>query len=70
MLVTEVQMEFLKKASTDCVFSCPDGTIIQEALQSLVVSGDQMTMKLQSTGKNAHGETIARAIFTWSVKRR
>ncbi len=70
MLVTEVQMEFLKKASTDSEFSCLDGRVIRESLQSLALPGDQVVLKLHATGQNASGETIARAVFTWSVKRR
>ena len=68
MLVANNNGNFTKKATGRISFSCTDGTLIQEAIQKAIVSGEGQTIWMKSVGKNEKGEQVSEMNFEWSIK--
>jgi len=68
MLVTKVEGEFFKKAVGKITFTCYDGTIIANAIDTTLQTGEGVTVHCTSTGINEQGEIVAQFIFIWSFK--
>ncbi|MCW3125894.1 MAG: hypothetical protein JWO03_1552 [Bacteroidetes bacterium] len=70
MLVTNVEGEFVKKATGLTVFTCEDGGPMQQTIEECVTTGEGRTYVCTSTGRNNNGEVVAKFRVTWSFKAR
>ena len=68
MLVTGLEASYFKKAIGRTYFSCQDGAAIKNCIEEAIKTGDGVSIKAKSTGKNAAGEIIAEFYITWSFK--
>jgi hypothetical protein len=68
MLVVSTQAHFIKKATGTILFSCEDGSVIQNAIDEAIATKEAKTIICKSIGKNEAGETVAEFNFTWSFK--
>lgn len=69
-LVVGTKGNFLKKATTKTVFICEEGSLVQEAIENAISTGEGSVFTLRSVGYNLGNELIAEFEFTWSVKSR
>jgi hypothetical protein len=70
MLIVNIEGSFIKKATGKVVFTCTDGSIVNEAVERAIATGQGTTVKCASTGVNEQGEIIAEFLCTWSFKAR
>ncbi|HEY8403501.1 MAG TPA: DUF4442 domain-containing protein [Flavobacteriales bacterium] len=70
MLVSNLEAEFLKKASGRTTFKFEDGHLIKEAIRQTVLTGEPRTVRCKATGYSEKGEKEAVFYVTWSFKRR
>jgi hypothetical protein len=68
MLVTKMEANYFKKATSTSFFTCEDGLKIANAVNDAISSGDGKTVTVKTTGRNKDDETIAEFLFTWSFK--
>ncbi len=68
MLVTNIETEFLKKASSTITFTCEEGIKIIEAVQQAIDTGEGIKVTVNSTGTLSNGEIASRVKITWSFK--
>ena len=68
MLVTGIEAKFVKKVTGLAVFSCTDGTAIDQAIGEAIATGESRTIACRSTGTNSEGETVSEFVVTWSFK--
>ncbi|HPK09568.1 MAG TPA: DUF4442 domain-containing protein [Saprospiraceae bacterium] len=69
MLVVNSHAEFMKKAIGKITFHCTQGNEVFETLINMT-EGDKSTIILHSIGTDEDGDTIMKAEFTWSLKKR
>ncbi len=70
VLVTGIEAEFVKKATTITTFTCEDGRLIRDAIELAISSGEGTTCRTVSTGVSKDGVVEARFWVTWSFKKR
>lgn len=70
MLVLEQRAEFLKKASSEIIFTCEDGENVFQAVSAAVATLQPQTVTMLGTGRNTSGEVVARIYITWTFKLR
>jgi hypothetical protein len=70
MLITKVEVEFVKKADTLTVFICEEGAAIELAVQQALDTGQGAQARVLTTGRNTAGEIVCQAWFTWSFKQK
>lgn len=70
MLVVDLEATFLKKAVDTSFFTCEDGPQIFAAVAETLETGEPVTVRALSVGRNPAGEEIARFYVTWSFKSR
>lgn len=70
MLVTGMQASFVKKATGKTYFTCEELNGMQAAIQQAVVTGEPVTITVNTTGKSLDGTVIATFAITWSFKKR
>lgn len=68
MLVVKVESEYYKKATGVTIFTCTAGDRIRETIEKTIRSGEGENIRVQSTGRNNQGETVAEFWITWSFK--
>jgi len=68
MLVTRVEGDFVKRATDVSTFICEDGWLIRDAIESTIETGEAITLKAKSVGRNKAGEEVATFYITWSFK--
>ena len=68
MLVTSLEANYFKKAIGITTFSCEDGKAINDAVNNAITSGEGISIKAKSTGRNNNGEIVAEFFITWSFK--
>lgn len=68
MLITNLEANFIKKATGQTVFVCEEGDKIQQAVQAAIETKTAQQIKVTSVGSNEAGETIAVVTLTWSFK--
>ncbi len=68
MLVTDIQAQFMKKASTDTIFTCNEGIKILEAVQRAIDTGEGVKVTVTSVGRQKSGEQVSEVQITWSFK--
>jgi hypothetical protein len=70
MLVTNLEAEFVKKATGLTTFTCENGKDILQIIEESITTGEGRTLKCTAIGKSDSGEVIAKFIVTWSFKAR
>lgn len=70
MLVTNLQAEFVKKATSVTTFTCVDGQKFFDAVEQTLATGEGVQVVSTTVGKNENGEEIARFTVTWSMKKK
>ncbi|WP_445452191.1 DUF4442 domain-containing protein [Flavobacterium sp. 25HG05S-40] len=68
MLVANNNGNFTKKATGRITFTCNDGSIINEAIQRTIATGEGQTIWMKSIGVNEKGEQVSEMNFEWSIK--
>jgi hypothetical protein len=68
MLVSNIEGEFLKKATTKTVFTCNSGAKIYEAIQKAIDTGEGQTIRVETIGIQKTGEVVSKFYITWSFK--
>lgn len=68
MLVANNNGNFTKKATGRITFTCNDGSIIKEAIQRTIATGEGQTIWMKSIGVNEKGEQVSEMNFEWSIK--
>ncbi len=67
-IVKDVGAEFVKKASSRTFFTCDDPASIDEAINQAIITGEQHSVKLYSTGRLSSGEVVAKIHIAWTFK--
>jgi len=70
MLITNLEAEFGKKATTWTTFACEAGREIFEVVAHTVATGEAVTARVETVGRMTDGTEVSRFHFTWSFKRR
>ena len=68
LLVTKIEGNFLKKATSRVDFTCHDGDAILNTVEKAITSGEAQTIMATSTGVNSNGETVSEFKVEWSFK--
>lgn len=68
MLITKMEVDFVKKANARTLFSCVEGDKIIATVQKAIETGEGQTVRISSVGVKEGGEEVARVHFTWSFK--
>jgi hypothetical protein len=68
MLVTSIQGDFTKKAVGLITFTCPDGSLIAQAVAESRATGEGRTVVCTSTGVDEAGDVVAVFKLTWSFR--
>jgi hypothetical protein len=68
MLVANNNGNFSKKATGRITFTCKDGNLIDEAVQTTIATGEGQTVWMKSIGVNEKGEQVSEMNFEWSIK--
>lgn len=68
MLVVKVESEYSKRAIARTAFTCEEGAKIKQAIEEAVRTGEGVTLRAKSTGRNKDGEVVAEFYVTWSFK--
>ncbi len=70
MLITGLNADFIKKATSLTVFTCSDGEKIIDAVNKAAATGKAVTFDASTTGKMPDGTVVSKFTFTWSVRKR
>ena len=68
MLVVKNQATFFKKAVGKISFTCMDGKMIANAIETAKNSSEGVVVEVRSIGVDEAGDNVAEFIFTWSLK--
>ncbi len=68
MLVSKVEAEYNKKATSKTTFVCEDGQLIMDAVQAAIDTGEGQVVTAVSTGVQMSGEVVSVTKFTWSFR--
>lgn len=68
MLVIKVESDYFKKATDRTYFVCEDGAVFEKAVEETITTGEAITVRARSVGKNKQGELVAEFYITWSFK--
>jgi hypothetical protein len=70
MLVTKVESEYFKKATSLTLFTCLAGEEIKTAIEESIQTGEPRIVRARSEGRSPTGELEAEFYVTWSFKAR
>lgn len=70
LLITNLDVEFSKKAVGDITFTCEQGDALFAAVAETLATGEAATARVETVGRMADGTEVARFHFTWSFKKR
>ncbi|MEO0043223.1 MAG: hypothetical protein RL329_2671 [Bacteroidota bacterium] len=68
MLVSNIEVDFTKKATQLTTFRCEDGEKAFEIVQKAVETGKPQQLTMVSVGKQLSGEIVSVMKITWSFK--
>jgi len=68
MLVVKLEANYFKKAVGRTRFTCEDGQLFRETIESAIASGEGRSFIAKSVGTDQNDEKIAEFFFTWSFK--
>lgn len=70
MLITNLEAEFGKKATTWTTFTCEEGPKLFDVVAHTVATGEPVTARVETVGRMSDGVEVSRFHFTWSFKKR
>ena len=68
MLITGLEAQYSKKATSLVTFTCAEGQQILDTVQEAIDTGEGRAVTVTSIGHNAEGAEVAQFKFTWSFK--
>jgi hypothetical protein len=68
MLVSHIEMEFTKKATSLTTFTCEQGAEVFEVIERAIETKEAQTITMVSKGVQATGELVSITKVTWSFK--
>ena len=68
MLVANNKGNYSKKATGKITFVCNDGSLVKQAVQNAIATGEGQTFWMKSIGTNENGEQVSEMDFEWSVR--
>jgi hypothetical protein len=68
MLVTHQESGFFKKATGRILFTCKGGSLIREAIEASIKTGEGKVIVLTTVGVNENGVEVSNFKFQWSLK--
>jgi uncharacterized protein DUF4442 len=68
MLVSTVEAEYVKKATSKTTFMCEDGQLILDAVRAAIDTKEGQVVTATSTGIQKSGEVVSVTKFTWSFR--
>ncbi|MCW4467517.1 DUF4442 domain-containing protein [Flavobacterium sp. MFBS3-15] len=68
MLVANNKGNFSKKATGRITFTCNDGHLIDQAIQTAIATGEGQTFWMKSIGTDQKGDQVSEMEFEWSIK--
>ncbi len=68
MLITGLEAQYTKKATSLVTFTCAEGQQILNTVQEAIDTGEGRAVTVTSIGHNAEGMEVAQFKFTWSFK--
>lgn len=63
-----MQADFLKRAESDVIFTCPDGMIIRDAVYESKEKGERVNQNVNVIARDQSGDEVARFTMMISVK--
>lgn len=70
MLVMSHEGSFTKKATGRINFLCKDGSLVDEAINKSIETGEPQSITMKTVGVDEQGDQVSQYTFTWSIKRR
>lgn len=70
MIITDLRVEFKKKANSLTTFQCEDGKKILDSVSEVIQTGGPLKVQTRTVGTLPGGEEVAEFEFTWSMKMR
>jgi hypothetical protein len=70
MLITGFEAVFLKKANQRITFTCSEGEIVGQLIDSLQQAGQTGSVQLNVSARNEDAEEVAKFKVNWSFKRK
>ena len=70
MLVTNLEAQFVKKATGCTTFTCEAGAQILQAIEDCITTGQGRTIRCEAIGRSEAGEVEAVFTITWSFRAR
>jgi acyl-coenzyme A thioesterase PaaI-like protein len=68
MLVSNIEMEFTKKANSTTTFTCEQGAEVFEIVERAIQTKQPQTLTMVSKGVQKTGELVSITKITWSFK--
>ena len=68
MLVTKMEANYFKKATSTIYFACEEGATIEKVVNEACERLESKLINVRTVGRNNNGELVAEFIFTWSFK--
>lgn len=68
LLIVGLTARFEKKATGLTAFTCEEGRKLSAAVARAMETGEPATAEVETVGRSAGGEVVARFTFTWSFK--
>ena len=68
MLITNVEANFIKKATGLITFTCDEGNKIIETVENAIRTEEGQVITVTSIGRNEAGQVVSEIKFTWSFK--
>jgi Domain of unknown function (DUF4442) len=68
MLVSKIEGDFLKKATSKVIFTTEDGDRIREAIRNASASGKRTYINAYVYGRDKNGDMVASFVITWAFK--
>lgn len=69
-IITDVEMNFSKKATGKVWYTCENGEQVQQAVEACIQTKESSVVKLKTIGKMKDGTVVSTFHFTWSMKQR
>jgi phage terminase large subunit-like protein len=68
MLVLTVNGDYKKKATGRTTFTCEQGALLKQVVETAIATKKPGTVALTSTGRNEAGEVVAEFLIEWGFK--
>jgi hypothetical protein len=70
MLVVKNTAHYYKKAVGKITFTCEDGKLVEDAINTAKNEGTGVVFDTKTVGKDEKGDVVAEFTFTWSIKQK